>query len=179
MPQKERVQQVMQIFGRRVVQGAKAEMLRQGMDASGKLYKSIDYDLTVFGTANFTLKFSFEDYGKFQDEGVSGTKKKYDTPNSYKAHPNPFKKGAGVVPPASAFGNWVIRKGLKGTRDAKGRFTSRKGLQFAIARSIYYYGIKPKRFFSNPFGIAFKNLPQDITKAFELTEEEFKIMTTE
>jgi hypothetical protein len=45
-----------------------------------------------------------------------------------------------------------IRKGLEGTRDKKtGRFLSRKSLQYAVAKNIFKYGIKPTMFFTKPF----------------------------
>jgi hypothetical protein len=77
------------------------------------------------------------------------------------------------MPPPSAFSQWVVRKGLKGTRDASGRFVSRKGLQFAIAKSIFKKGIKPSLFFTKPFEAAFKNLPNDIVEAYGLDVENF------
>jgi hypothetical protein len=76
-------------------------------------------------------------------------------------------------PPASAFSNWVVRKGLKGTRDAKGRFVSRKGLMFAVANSIFKKGIKPSMFFTTPFQKAFKDLPEELILSFGLDLERF------
>jgi hypothetical protein len=75
--------------------------------------------------------------------------------------------------PASAFSNWVVRKGLKGTRDAKGRFVSRKGLMFAVANSIFKKGIKPSMFFTTPFQKAFKDLPEELILSFGLDLERF------
>jgi hypothetical protein len=107
-----------------------------------------------------------EDYGVFQDKGVSGTEKKYNTPFKY----------TNKRPPASAFSNWVVRKGLKGTRDAKGRFVSRKGLMFAIANSVFKKGIKPSMFFTKPFEKAFKGLNEELIQAYALDVQKF--MTT-
>ena len=77
------------------------------------------------------------DYGKFQDQGVKGTKSNYivnkNSPFSYK------KIGSGLkgMPPPDAFAGWAKRKGIKG-RDAKtGRFITDKSLQFLIARSVF------------------------------------------
>lgn len=80
-----------------------------------------------------------EDYGQFQDQGVSGKKNKYNTPFSYKSK----------MPPAKSFSQWVIRKGLKGVRDKQGRFIPRKSLQYLIARSVFTKGIKPSMFLLN------------------------------
>jgi len=164
MSREKRIQQVMSTFGKRVIQQSRSNLTKGKRNSSKTLYNSLGYNLDVAKTGNFSLSFEMEDYGEYQDKGVSGTKKKYATKYKYTTK----------RPPASAFGNWVVRKGLKGTRDAKGRFTSRKGLQFAIANHIFEQGIKPTQFFSKPFGIEFKKLPTDIVKAFELTQAEFQ-----
>jgi hypothetical protein len=70
------------------------------------------------------------------------------------------------MPPPKAFDKWIVRKGIA-PRD-KGKFKSRKGLQFAIARSIYKKGIKPSMFFTKPFTAAFKRLPDDLVEAYSI-----------
>jgi len=147
-------------FAKYVIQQSRSNLTKGKKNASKELYNSLDSDIKV-SKNSFELSFLMEDYGVFQDKGVSGTEKKYNTPFKY----------TNKKPPASAFSNWVVRKGLKGTRDSKGRFTSRKGLQFAIANSIYKKGIKPSLFFTKPFEKAFNNLPKDIVKAYALDVE--------
>ena len=82
------------------------------------------------------------------------------------------------MPPPAKMDKWIVRKGLKGTRDKKGRFISRKSLQFMIARSVFNNGIKPSMFFTKPFKKAFNNLDKDIIKAYELDVEELLKFTT-
>lgn len=147
-------------FAKYVIQQSRSNLTKGKKNASKELYNSLDSDIKV-SKNSFELSFLMEDYGVFQDKGVSGTEKKYNTPFKY----------TNKKPPASAFSNWVVRKGLKGTRDSKGRFTSRKGLQFAIANSIYKKGIKPSLFFTKPFEKAFNNLPKDIVKSYALDVE--------
>ena len=48
---------------------------------------------------------------------------------------------------------------------------------FLISRSIYNKGTKPSMFFTKPFEKAFKNLPDELVKAFSLDVEEL-IKTT-
>ncbi len=108
-----------------------------------------------------------EDYGEYQDKGVSGVKRKFNTPYKY----------TNKMPPPKAFANWVVRKGLQGVRDKNGRFIPRKSLQWAIAKSVYNNGIKPSYFFSAPFKVNFKKLPQEIVQAFELTPDDFQAFT--
>ncbi len=101
-----------------------------------------------------------EEYGFYQDKGVSGTKKKYDTPFKY----------TNKMPPPSAFDKWTIRKGIA-PRKSGGQFQTRKGLNFAIARSIFEKGIKPSLFFTKPFEAAFKNLPDEMIESYGLDVE--------
>jgi hypothetical protein len=101
------------------------------------------------------------DYGFYQDKGVSGTKVKYNTPFSY----------TNKMPPPKAFDKWIVKKGIA-PRKKDGKFTTRKGLQFAIARSIFEKGIKPSLFFTKPFEAAFKNLPNEMIEAYGLEAEE-------
>jgi hypothetical protein len=108
-----------------------------------------------------------EEYGYYQDQGVSGKKQKYGTPFSFKSK----------MPPASAFSQWVIRKGIKGTRDKKGRFVPRKSLQYLIARSVFNKGIKPSLFFTAPFERAYDKLKVDLPKELaEDTDNSFKFL---
>ena len=149
-------------FAKYVVQQSRSNLTKSNKNVSKELYNSLGYDLNV-SKNSFSLSILMEDYGVFQDKGVSGTEKKYNTPFKY----------TNKRPPASAFSNWVVRKGLKGTRDAKGRFVSRKGLMFAVANSIFKKGIKPSMFFTTPFHKAFKDLPEELILSFGLDLERF------
>jgi hypothetical protein len=158
-------------FGKYVVQQAKSNLTRQKRNTSGDLYNSINYNI-FYSNNKFSLSFKMEDYGEYQDKGVKGAKSTYSS-----AADSPYKY-TNKMPPASAFSQWVVKKGLDGVRNEKGQFVKRKSLQFAIARSIYNKGIPATKFFTTPFGIAFKRLPPDIVSAFQLTEEDFKSFTT-
>jgi hypothetical protein len=155
-------QDALNAFGKYVVQQSRSKLTQSNKNASKRLYESLGYDLKVMPNS-FSMAFLMENYGEYQDKGVSGTEVKYNTPYKY----------TNKMPPPSAFSQWVVRKGLKGTRDASGRFVSRKGLQFAIAKSIFKKGIKPSLFFTKPFEAAFKNLPNDIVEAYGLDVENF------
>ena len=162
MARQENVEAALDKFARYVIQQARSNLTRQKKNSSKALYESLNYDLNV-SINSFSLTFTMEDYGEYQDKGVSGIKKKYNTPYKY----------TNKMPPAKAFSQWAIKKGLSGTRNEKGQFVSRKSLQFALARSIYYNGIKPSKFFSRPFGLAFDKLPPEIVDAFKLTNDDF------
>lgn len=154
--QQEEVKKALERFRKHVVSQAKRNLTNKQKNSSKKLYNSIQGELHVHKNS-FTLEFSMEDYGVFQDAGVSGKNKKYNTPYSYKSK----------MPPPRAFEEWVKRKGLKG-RNNKGQFIKTKTLTFLIARSIYKKGIKPSLFFTRPFEAAYKNLPEELVEKYGL-----------
>ena len=115
-----------------------------------------------------------EDYLPFIDKGVSGTRKKYNTPFSYKSKGG--KTGLKGMPPPSAFDRWNIIRG-RASRDESGRFLTRKQLNFATAVSVFRYGIKPTNFFTTPFEQAFAALPDELIEAYGLDVENFMELT--
>jgi len=156
------VQKELELFKKRVIQQAKSNLTKMGKNSTGALHKGLKGDLTVFKTGNFALEFDLGKYGEFQDKGVSGKKKKYDTPFRYKTK----------MPPSKVFEQWVRNKGIKG-RDKKGRFITTKSLTFLIARGIFNNGIKPSLFFTKPFENEYKKLSGDLVEAFGLDIDEF------
>jgi len=152
-------EEVLNNFGKRVVGKAKSNAKK--FSSSGKGERSIDYDLKV-SPNSIEFTFEMEDYMEFQDRGVSGVLKKYPSPFSYKDK----------APPPNKLDKWIVKKGLGG-RDSEGRFQSRKSIQFLISRSIFFNGIKPKKFFTKPFEEAFKELPEDIVEAYGLDIDAF------
>ena len=147
-------------FGKFVIQQARTRLTKGKKNVSKKLYNSLDYKINATEDS-ISVIFEMEDYGKFQDQGVSGTKQKYNTPFSYKSK----------MPPSKAFSQFVVRKNIKGSRDEKGRFVKRKTLQYLIARSIFTRGIKPSMFFTKPFNQAFDKLPPELQDKFGIDLE--------
>ena len=146
-------------FAKYVISQSRANLTRQKKNSSKDLYNSLKSDVKVSANS-FELSFLMEDYGVFQDKGVSGVKKKYNTKYSY----------TNKMPPPSKMDKWIVKKGIA-PRDKNGKFISRKSLQFMIARSIFNNGIKPSLFFTKPFEKAFKNIDKDLIKAFKLDIE--------
>lgn len=152
-------------FGKEVVKQSRTKLTKKNKNASKQLYNSISYKSkkTVKG---YEISFLMEDYGKFVDRGVKGVggtkadgtkwKLKRVTNNNYK-----YKNKR---PPVKAFNNWIVRKGLAPRE--KGKFTSRKGLQYAIANSVYHTGLETTDFFTKSFEDALKFLPNDIQTEF-------------
>jgi hypothetical protein len=143
-----------------VVAEAKANLQKMGKDTSGKLSSSIKGDVKEMPNS-IGVYFEMEPYGNFQDKGVSGTQRKFDTPYSYKSK----------MPPPSAFDKWIVKKGIA-PRSTSGKFQSRKGLQFAIAKSVFRNGIKPSLFFTKPFEAAYKTLPDTLIDKYGLDAEQ-------
>ena len=160
----ELLQETFDKFGKYVVQQARANLTKKKKNVSKKLYDSIGYDMRASQSGiSFSFDFKMEEYGEYQDKGVSGIKKKYNTPYSYKN-----KK-----PPIGPLDKWIVRRGFKSIRDEKGRFIKRRSLAFAIQNKIYRDGIKPSYFFTRPFTLGFRRMPVEIRRAFKLDIEDF------
>jgi hypothetical protein len=143
-------------FAKYVIQQSRTNLTKGKKRASNELYRSLGYEVNESAKTT-SLAFEMVDYGKFQDRGVSGKNKKYNTPYSYTTK----------MPPPQAFDKWVVRKGIA-PRTKGGKFTSREGLKFAIAKSIYKNGIRPSMFFTKPFEAAFKRLPDELIEAYSI-----------
>ncbi len=157
------VEKILNKFAKYVIQQARTNLTRNKKNSSKKLYDSLEYKVNRYKDS-IDLLFSMEEYGFFQDLGVSGKKNTYNTPYSYRSK----------MPPPKAFSQWVIRKGLKGVRDKQGKFIPRKSLQYLIARGVFNNGIKPSYFFTKPFQRAFKYLPNELRDAFVFDIEQDK-----
>lgn len=151
-----RTQEALEDFKKYVIQQARTNLTKGKKNVDKKLYNSLQ-GFVEKSPAGFRLYFEMEDYGMFQDKGVSGKKRKYDTPFSYKN-----KK-----PPIGPLAQWAKKKNIR-LRDEQGRF--KKGnyntIGFLISRSIFEKGLKPSLFFTKPFERAIKRLPEDLQEAF-------------
>ena len=152
----ENVQKFLNEFKDHIIREAKAK----APTSSGNLKNNITG--YVKESANsIQITFEMPEYGFFQDQGVSGKKKKYNTEFSY----------TDKMPPPNKLDKWIVRKGIAPRKEG-GQFASRKSLQFLIARSIYMNGIKPSLFFTKPFEAAFKKLPNELVEKYGLGMEE-------
>jgi len=141
-------------FGSSVVKESKDNLKKKSV--THKLAKSIKYDVKMMRNS-FAFSISMEDYGAYQDRGVSGTKKKYKTPYSY----------TNLKPAFPPLYKWVKARKLK-MRETNGRFAkgSQLKLAFKIRNSIFRRGIKPSHFMSKPLNKAVKKLPKELEGAF-------------
>lgn len=148
-------------FAKYIIQQSKSNLTRQGKNVNKKLYNSLDKEIEV-GANSFRLAFLMEDYGAYQDKGVSGTEKKYNTPFSYKTK----------RPPLKPITNWVSSKRIQFKKE-DGKFMSYESTSYLIRNAIYRKGIKPSLFFTKPFEKAFERLPDELVEAYGLDVEKF------
>lgn len=158
---KENTKEYLNAFAKYVIQQSRSNLSKQNKNVDKKLYNSLDKEIEV-GANSFRLAFLMEDYGTFQDKGVSGTQKKYNTPFSYKS-----KK-----PPLKPITDWVKKRRFQFRKD-NGKFMSYQSTAFLVRNGIFKNGIKPSLFFTKPFEKAFERLPDELIEAYGLDVEQF------
>lgn len=154
-------------FAKYVVTQSRANLTRGKKNTSKELYNSLEGVVKV-SKNSFQLSFLMEDYGVFQDKGVSGTEEKYNTKFSYKQSSNVV----GMEYHTGVFSKWAKTRNIR-LRDEKGRFKkgNYKSIGIVIAKSVKRKGIKPSLFFTKPFEKAFTNLDDKIIEAYKLDIE--------
>jgi hypothetical protein len=160
---KENVQKELSRFGKYVVQQSRSNLSKKDKNVSSKLYNSIGYESKA-NPNSFEFSFSMLDYGNFQDKGVSGKEKRYDTPYAY----------TNKRPPSQPLAEWAKKRNIR-LRDDKGRFSkgNYKTIGIILANSIYKKGIKPSLFFTRPFNLAYAKLPEELVEAYSLDLDNF------
>lgn len=157
-------------FAKYVIQQSRSNLSKSNKNSSKSLYNSLDSEIEVSANS-FRLAFLMEDYGKFVDKGVQGSNPS-GIKNGVQKAPNSEYRFKSKSIPTKVLDKWVIKKGIA-PRNKSGKFLSREGLKFAIAKSIALQGIRPSLFFTKPFEAAFKNLPDELVEAYGLDVEQF------
>ena len=172
MTREQRIEAVLDRFGKYIVQQARANLTRKNKNVSKDLYNSISWEADASQTgASFSASLSMLEYGEYQDKGVRG--KEASPINTAKS---PFRFGSGTGRKGGlteAINKWVRARRFQ-FRDKKGKFMSYDSTAFLVARSIYRKGIPATFFYSRPFGLAFQKLPAELVEAFRLTPDDFK-----
>ena len=83
-------------FAKYVISQSRANLTRQEKNSSKELYNSLDSEVKVSANS-FSLSFLMAEYGVYQDKGVSGVKKKYNTKYAYTTK----------MPPPSKMDKWI------------------------------------------------------------------------
>ncbi len=148
-------------FGKKtIIRAASLLSIRKRGYDTGKLAKSLDYDLHVAANS-IAMQFKMEDYGLAINEGRG----KSQNGQGGKLYPKILE--------------WVKRKGLR-PRNSKGQFEAwrnkeaqQRGIAFAVTRKIHRFGYKGTHFFNDAFKENYKKLPRQIKNAFALDVEKF------
>ena len=162
---KKTIKGVLDTMGKEVIEQANRNLSKAKISTAGHLSKGMTSKASI-KNSSVELNISIAGYWEYMNYGVSGVggtkadkkvngkiikgenwKLKKVTNNKYKYREK--------MPPPSAFS----------------RYTSDKGKQFAIAKSIFHRGLKTTLFFSNPFEAEVDELSDEletaITKAIE------------
>ena len=161
----EALERYLNSFGKYVVNQSRANLTRKKKNVSKELYNSLEFKV-VKTTEGFSVQFLMADYGTFIDKGISGTKKinEYTTYDGRRVE-SPYKY-RGKRPPMSVLDKWIVRRGIA-PRDKKGRFMTRKSLQYLIANKIYTQGIEGISFFQKPLQLGMKDFYNQVGNAIK------------
>jgi len=173
MTREQRIEAVLNKFGKYLVQQARANLTRKNKNVTKELYDSIKWESDASKTGDsFSASFSMLFYGEFQDKGVKGKNSTYP-----ESQASPFRFGTGKGGKkgglTEAMKKWVRARRFQ-FRDEKGKFLSYDSTAFLIARSVYRKGIPASFFYSRPFNLAYQKLPAELVEAFRLTPDDFK-----
>lgn len=153
-------------FGKYLVTQSRANLTRQGKKNTGELYKSLSYEVKV-SKNSFEFSFFGADYMDFVDKGVKGVK------SSTKAPRSPYKFGSGTGKKGgltNGVTKWVQKKRIQ-FKNEKGQFMSYERTAYIIRRSIWFTGLEETKFYSRPFELGFKKLPDELVEAYALEVE--------
>jgi len=161
---KNNVEKYLRHFAETIIKKGKQILNAKGK--AGKLSESLKYRLEAT-SKGYNLIFKGADYATFVDKGVSGTKTTRTFHNVFgKRERSPFKYTT-KQPPASVLDKWIVKKGFGEIRDKKGRFISRKSLQFLLARSIKSKGLASSSFFSKPMSVELARIDTELLGSFK------------
>jgi hypothetical protein len=166
--EKNEQQIILKQFSDYVIKQARTNLSKLNKNSSRKLYDSIKGEIKVMPNS-LRLYFDMAEYGFFQDQGVKGvggvraTTSKFNRSDNkgkmwkQKGKGSPFSFKIDKKPSVKHFKQWAESKGLS---------------PFAVRESVFRQGITRSLFFTTPFEKAFKNLPDEMIKAYGLDAEE-------
>lgn len=179
MLDKQHTQDALKDFLEEVISQAKNNLKEKDKNATKDLSNSFKYAFHV-GKNSIDVDLFAEDYLVFVDKGVTGKgdsnfkgKKKtvWRSEAGYRFGSGNFKGKGNEW--HKKIDKWMYARGIA-PRDLKtGRFIKRDTANYLIRRSIFQHGLKPTRFFTDPFEEEFKKLPQELVEAFALDAETF------
>lgn len=145
----ENTQKALNKFGKYLVKESRKNLTRKKKNVSNSLYNSLDYNIKAMPNS-FEFDFLMNEYGEWVDKG----------------------RKAGKNPPFSPLRKWVEDRRIQ-FRSNKGKFQTYDQTAWAIVKSIGKKGIPASNFYSRPFQLGYKKLPNEIVEAYALDVEEF------
>ncbi len=141
------LKKALQKIGKIWRKNARISLRKQDKVNTGALYNSMSVTVGEDNEGYFVNITPQVHYWEFVDKGVQGASRNIFSRQSE----SPFKFGSGKGPRGlrGAIDKWVVQKNIEGTRDAQGRFVTRKSMVFMISRAIYNRGLKPTFFISD------------------------------
>lgn len=134
-------------IGEALVEQMRANLAANGSDLTGKLSKSIGYEVNKDSEGQYTLQILMEKYGEYVDSGA--------------------ERGPGKMPPVRSIQNWIVLRKIKVPTGL-----SLESFAWAIAINIGKKGQrfkKPKPFIEPAFETVYKNMMDNaMATAFEI-----------
>ncbi len=160
---REEIAAVLDDFAKKVIQQARRNLTLDSSNKTRALHKSFERDIVQF-KESINVFIVAQDYWRFINYGVKGIESGKSLKGyRFKNHITPFKKGAGVIPPISAFKTDKINRIVS---DGQAR---------ASAINVWKFGIKSTEFFTRPFKTAFIKVSKEIEDVYGLViEKELK-----
>jgi hypothetical protein len=147
--QNKNTQQALTKFGKYLVKESRKNLTRKKKNVTKSLYDSLGYNVKAMPNS-FSFDFLMEEYGEWVDKG----------------------RKAGKNPPFSPIKEWVQNRRIQ-FRDNRGKFQTYEQTAWAIVGGIGRNGIEPSYFYSRPFNLGYRNLPNEIVEAYALDVQEF------
>ena len=137
-------------FGKYLVTQSRANLTRQKKNVTKTLYNSLDYEVKV-NPKSIEFDFLMEAYGEWVDKG----------------------RKPGKMPPFGAIYAWVARRKFQFKDSKTSKFLSYAETARRVMIKIKAKGIKPTDFYTRPFNLGFKQLPDELRQAYELDVMQF------
>jgi hypothetical protein len=137
-------------FGKYLVAQSRANLTRQKKNVTKTLYNSLDYEVKV-NPKSIEFDFIMEAYGEWVDKG----------------------RKPGKMPPFGAIYAWVARRKIQFKDTKTKKFLSYSETARRVMIKIKAKGIEPSDFYTRPFNLGFKQLPEELRQAYELDVMQF------
>jgi hypothetical protein len=137
-------------FGKYLVTQSRANLTRQKKNVTKTLYNSLDYEVKV-NPKSIEFDFLMEAYGEWVDKG----------------------RKPGKMPPFGAIYAWVARRKIQFKDTKTKKFLSYSETARRVMIKIKAKGIEPSDFYTRPFNLGFKQLPEELRQAYELDVMQF------